>query len=166
MATSIAETYNEALQRIAREYWAETGKETGTVSEIAAWAMGTDRWEAQPDFLLKKCREDFAAALRDEKIKDDNGLPVRLNQVTRVTEGGVQKYLWGDIRKIDREHMRGSVAVHREQMVGECKQVDRACTFWNTRHPDQEPVECEFDFREDVLEGRQSGKLNPPKKEV
>lgn len=166
MATSIGETYNEALQRIAHEYFAETGKETATTSEIAAWAMETDRWEAQPDFLLKKCREDIAAALREEKIKDEHGKSVRLNQVNRVTQGGVQQYLWGDIRKIDRDHMKGSVAVRRDQMVGECRQVDRDCNFWNSLHPDKEAVTCEFDFREDVLEGRQSGKLNPPEKEL
>jgi hypothetical protein len=97
MSTTCAATYNETLQRYAREYFAETGKATATTREIAAWAIATDRWEPPRDLLLQTCREDFATALRAEQIKDDYGRPVRANQVARIVRDGVQQYLWGDI---------------------------------------------------------------------
>jgi hypothetical protein len=162
MSTSTAATYNETLQRYAKEYFSETGKSTATTREIAEWAIATDRWEPPRDLLLQKCREDFAEALRDEQIKGDDGRPVRANQVARVVRDGVQQYLWGDIRQIPRKHMNSSVQVKREQMVGECRQVDRDCTFWSSLHPDEEAVTCVFDFTDDVEEGRHSGKFVPP----
>jgi hypothetical protein len=162
MASADTLTYHEALQQYAKEYFAETGKTTATTREIAAWAIASDRWEPPRDLLLQKCREDFAAALREEQIKDDNGRPVRANQVARVVRDGVQQYLWGDIRRVPRKHMESAVQVKREQMVGECRQVDRDCDFWNTRNPKERPVTCVFNFTDDVEEGRYSGKFTPP----
>jgi hypothetical protein len=114
--------------------------------------------------LIQKCREDFAAALREEQIKDGLGRPIRANQVARVVSEGKQTFLWGDIRKINREHMESSVQLKREQMVGECRQIDRDCAYWNSLHTDETPVQCYFDFTDDVEEGRYSGKFNPPNK--
>jgi hypothetical protein len=162
MATTDTATYNETLQRYKNEYFAETGKSTATTRELAAWAIATDRWDPPRDLLLEKCREDFAAALREEQIKDDNNRPVRANQVARVVRDGVQQYLWGDIRKVNRKHMTSAVQVKREQMVGECRQVDRDCSFWSKLHSNEEPVTCVFDFTDDVEEGRHSGKFTPP----
>jgi hypothetical protein len=162
MPTTDSLTYYEALQKYKYQYFAETKKTTATTRELAAWALASGRWEAPRDLLLEKCREDFAAALRDEEIKDDNGRPVRANQVARIVTNGVQQYLWGDIRNIPRKHLVSAVQVKREQMVGECRQIDRDCEFWNSRHPKDEPVQCHFDFRDDVEEGRYSGKFERP----
>jgi hypothetical protein len=162
MPTADTATYHEELQRYKNEYFSETGKTTATTRELAAWALATGRWTAPRDLLLSKCREDFAAALREEQIKNDHGQPVRVNQVARVVREGVQQYLWGDIRRISRKHMQSAVQVKREQMVGECRQIDRDCGFWNARHLDEKPVQCVFDFRDDVEEGKYSGKFVPP----
>lgn len=162
VTTTDSATYKEILQRYKDEFFVEAGKDMATTREIAAWAIKTGRWEAPPDLLLQKCREDFADALRVEYFKDEHGRPVRANQVARVVKEGVQQFLWGDIRKIPRKHLVSAVQLKREQMVGECRQMDRDCEFWNARNPKDEPVQCVFDFRDDVEEGRYSGKFTPP----
>lgn len=158
----LAASYNETLQRYAREYRAETSKSTATTRELAYWAISTGRWDPPRDLLIQKCREDFAEALREEYIKNEHGKQVRANQVARVVRNGEQLWLWGDIRDIDRNHMQSAVRVKREQMVGECRQVDRDCQFWSSLHPDETPVQCVFNFTDDVEEGRHSGKFVPP----
>lgn len=162
MPTVDTATYNEELQRYKYEYFAETGKTTATTRELAAWAISSGRWTAPRDLLTQKCREDFAVALREEQIKNDQGKSVRVNQVARIVQEGTQQYLWGDIRKIPRKHMDSAVGVKREQIVGECRQIDRDCEFWNSLNPTEQPVQCVFDFRDDVEEGRHSGKFIPP----
>lgn len=162
MSSANAASYNETLQAYVREYYKETGKTTVTTRELAAWAIRTGRWEPPSDLLIQKCREDFATALREEQIRDDRGRSIRANQVARIVQGGSQQYLWGDIRRINRKHMNSAIQVKREQMVGECRQVDRDCGFWNSLHPEEEPVQCCFDFTDDVEEGKYSGKFERP----
>lgn len=161
MSTTASATYYETLQRYKDEFFDETGQLEATTRELAAWAIRTGRWEPPADLLIQKCREDFASALREEQIKDDSG-PIRANQVSRVVQDGKQMYLWGDIRRLPRKRMENAVQLKREQMVGECRQIDRDCAFWNKLNPSEEPVQCAFDFTDDVEEGRFSGKFAPP----
>ena len=114
----------EKLQRYADEYFKETGKETATTREIAAWAIRTDRWIAPPDLLLKSCREEFARAMREQYIKDRHGRSVRAKHVHRVKRGGRQLHLWGDIRRMSRKKIVSSFNMRREQIVGECRQLN------------------------------------------
>jgi hypothetical protein len=159
MPKRISETFNQTLQKHKDEYFRETGKVLATTRELAMWAMATDRWEAPPDLALRKCREDYARALREEYITDAYGQPVRVNQAARHKISDGQMTFWGDIRRIPRDHMEAASTQRREQIVGECRQLDRDERYYNEHHPNEPPLQTYFNFVDDVVEGHFSGAL-------
>ena len=159
---AIARGYYEALQDYADEYLKETGKTEATTEEFAAWAIRTGRWEPPPNLVLKTCKDHFAKALREQYIKDSDGRPVRAKHVARRATGGRQLYFWADIRRTSRKHIESSFQLRREQIVGDCRQLDRDQNYWNKAHPDEVRIQLTFDFSDDVEEGRFSTKY-PPK---
>ena len=159
----IAKPYYEALQDYADEYLLENGKNAATIAEIAEWAIRTQRWEPPRDLITKKCKDDFAHALREQYIKDEKGRPVRAKHVAKITQDGEQLYLWADIRNAPRKHIENSFRLRRNQIVGDCRQLDRDKEYWNDMHSHEERIQLCFDFTEDVEEGQFSGKY-PPKK--
>ena len=149
--------FNEMLQQHKYEYLQETGQSLATTMELAVWAIRTGRWEPPRDLALRKCREDYAKALREEYVRGADGLPVRVNQAARRTVGDKQITFWADIRTAPRDHVDAARQQRREQIVGECRQLDRDERFYNGLHPDESPMQTEFDFRDAVVEGRFSG---------
>jgi hypothetical protein len=159
---SLAISFNEKLQKYKDEYVKETEQERYTTIDLARWAMSTGRWEPPPDLALRKCREDFANALRTEYIEGDDGLPVRVNHAVRECHGDRQRTFWSDIDKMPRDELGRSNTQKREQIVGECRQIDRDERYFNSHHPDEDPLAMLFDFTDDVIEGRYSGKMRDP----
>jgi hypothetical protein len=163
MSTKTAATYVEVLQAYADEYFSESGKETATAKEIAAWAIETERWEAPANLILKRCQDDFAKALREQYFKDRHGRSIRAKHVARIKQGDRQLHLWGDIRRISRNFIQNSFQLRREQIVGDCRQLNRDKDYWNESHSDEEPLQLCFDFTDDVEEGEFPTEY-PPKK--
>jgi hypothetical protein len=161
MITKAAKTYMEALQDYADEYLDETQSTTATTAELAEWAIRTERWSPPPNIAMRLCKEDFAKALREQYIKDDDGQSVRAKHVFRERKGDQQQYLWGDIRNAPRKHIEGSFRQRREQVVGDLRQLDRDNNYWQKTHPGEKPIQIVFDFTDDVLEGRYSGEYPP-----
>lgn len=145
-------SYNEALQKLADEYFLEAGKDAATTKEIAFWAIQNRKWEAPPDVILSKCREDFAKALREQYISDEHGRPVRAKHVARIREGQEQIYLWADIRTAPRRHMEVAFQQRRQQIVGDCSQLKRDVDFYNAANSDERPIQLMLDFRDDIAE--------------
>lgn len=145
-------SYHEALQRLADDYFAESGKTTATTKEIAFWAIQNRKWDAPPDLILSRCREDFAKALREQYISDESGNPVRAKHVARIRQGEEQIHLWADIRSAPRDHMEMAFSQRREQIVGDCVQLKRDVDFYNAAHPGVKPIQLMLDFRDDVAE--------------
>lgn len=158
-----ATTYMEVLQHYVEEYFGETGKVRATAKELAMWAIQTGRWYPPPDLVMRKCREDFAKAMREEYIKDDYGRPVRAKHAARLIEGDHQTTFWADIRlpTTTRSHMQIAFQQRREQIVGECRQLSRDVEYYNGHHPDSESIQLYFDFRDDIEEGDFSGEYPP-----
>lgn len=148
-------SYYETLQKYADEYLEEVG-DRATTTDMATWALSTGRWYPPHDLILRACRIDFARAMREQYIKDDFGRSVRAKHAARVPEGGTQKTFWTDIRKATPDHMTNAFQQRREQIVGECCQLGRDQQFYNSLHP-EEPIQLEFDFRDDVMESQFSG---------
>lgn len=145
--------YNEALQKLADEYFAQTGKDTATTMEIAVWAIRSGKWEAPQDLVLRKCREDIAKAMREQYIEDAQGGPVRAKHAARIRHGDEQLHLWADIRNAPRKHMEVAFQQRRHQIVGDCRQLKRDVDYYNTQHPVEPMIQLVFDFTEDVEEG-------------
>ena len=157
----IARSYAETLQNYADAYFAETGAETATAKEIAAWAIRTKLWVPPPDLALRQCREDFAKAMREQYIEGHDGHHVRAKHVARVRRGDVQLHLWADIRTAGREHMLIAFQQRREQVVGDCRQLKFDVDYYNDEHPTEKPIQMVFDFTDDLAESEFSGEYPP-----
>ncbi len=157
MSSHSSSTYIESMQVYVEEYFAETGNERATTKELAMWAISSGRWEPPSDLVLRKCRDDFARAMREDYITDEQGRSVRAKHAARVSEGGRQQTFWADIRRptTTRRHMEIAFSQRREQIVGECKQLNRDVSYYNGLHPEESkgPIQIMFDFRDDIEEG-------------
>jgi len=156
-------TYTEVLQRFADEFIDETGKDVFTAKEIAVWAIRTGRWDPPADLVLRKCREDFARALREQHITDEHGRSIRAKHVARITKGDQQLHLWADIRRAPHEHIELSFDQRRGQIVGDCRQLNRDNPFYQQIRPDRPSIQICFDFRDDVAEGEVPATYPPQK---
>lgn len=157
MVISTKRSYSEMLQEMADEYLKETGKVEATTSEIAQWAITSNRWEPPRDLVHKRCCEDIARAMREQHVRGDNGQLIRAKHVARVTRGGKQLHLWADIRKAPRSHMEVAFQQRREQIVGDCRQLKRDIDYYNDIAGSDRPIQMVFDFRDDIEEGEFSG---------
>lgn len=164
MRTLATRTLNDALQQHADEYADEIGEEDFPIAELAEWAVRTGRYEPPRDLVMRKCREDYSRAMREYYVNDPDGQPVRVKHARRVTRGEKQTYLWADIRTASREKIEACFRQRREQVVGECRQLDRDCRYWNGINPQEKAIQLVFDFSDDVEEGRFSGEFRAPKK--
>lgn len=164
MLTNLAKPYNEAMQDLADQFLEESGKVDATTTEFALWAIRTGKWEPPPDLIVKKCKEDFAKALREQYFKEMGGKSIRAKHAARRRVGDKQLYFWADIRnpEVKRSHMVNAFSLRRDQIVGDCRQLDRDQEYWNSHRPEDEPIQLKFDFTEDVEEGKFSGEY-PPK---
>ncbi len=150
-------SYKQMLQKIADEYYRETGRETATTKQIARWAIENDKWDPPANLALQKCREDFAKALREQYINDSRGRSVRAKHVVRKLVGDQRLHLWADIRNASREHMEVAFTQRREQIVGDCSQLKRDVDYYNNKNQQSEPIQLEFDFTDDVEESQFDG---------
>jgi len=153
MATKV-----EEMQRFQRYYREKQGKDV-TMHEVAeaaskaGWKMPVPK---NPVDLLAK---EFARAAREEiKVDEETGDPYRANISYNQIQGGQQLTFWGDIDKASRKKMVGNVALRREQMVGDGLQLTFDVKHWNRINPEQEPVQVDLDFTDDV-----QWKMNAPK---
>lgn len=145
--------YIEKMQSLTDRYFDETRKETATTRELSTWAIKNGLWEPPPDLAVKKCKEDFAKAMREQHFEDDRGRPVRAKHAARVRIGDEQLHLWSDIRYAPHGHMRLAFQQRREQIVGECRQLKRDVDYYNDNTVSQLDIQLVFDFTEDVAEG-------------
>lgn len=150
MGKSMAMTYTEAMQRDADLYFNE--HPLATTKELAIWAIKTGRWEAPQDLILKRCRQDFARALRAQHIQDERGQPVRAKHAARIFKPGRQGTFWGDIRLAPNEHLEIAFSQRRQQIVGECCQLNRDIDFYNNIRKPEKPYQKKFDFTDDIEE--------------
>ena len=146
-----AMTYAEAMQRDADCYFDD--HPLATTYELAVWAITTGRWEPPADLVLRRCKQDFACALREQHILGDDGQSVRAKHAARISSGDRQQTFWGDIRKAPPEHLRVAFQQRREQIVGECRQLSRDIDYFNKTRCSESPLQMVFDFRDDVEEG-------------
>ncbi len=144
-------TYAERMQRDADEYFEE--HPLATTNELAVWAIRTGRWEAPPDLILKRCRQDFANALRAQHILDEDGQTIRAKHAARMPGPLRQQTFWGDIRKAPNQHLEIAFQQRREQIVGECRQLSRDIDYYNKTRKPERVYQLVFDFRDDIEEG-------------
>lgn len=144
--------YKEQLQKIWHQYEAEHGAVPATAREAVAWGITRGMIDIPEVDPLDKLASDMSTALREEYAKDKNGRRYRVNHAVRVTKGGVQYTFWAIMKDAPREHMQKAFIQRREQIVGDCVQLDTDVAAYNSFHEDQKPIQMLFDFRDDLIE--------------
>lgn len=144
--------YKEQLQRIWHQYEAEHGSVPATAREAVAWGLSKGMIEIPEVDPLDKLASDMSTALREEYATDECGRRYRVNHAVRVTKGGVQYTFWAIMKDAPREHMQKAFIQRREQIVGDCVQLDTDVEAYNALHKEQRPIQMLFDFRDDIEE--------------
>jgi hypothetical protein len=147
-----ASSYTKQLQLIVTEYQLAGGRWPARKVDIAEWALTNLKWDIPRESKLRVCAEDLAIAMSQEYITDETGRRVRLKHVARMRVDGLQGSFWGDIRTMEPDHMRLSVAYRRKGIVAECRQLSNDVAFYNRQHPEIEPIQLVLDFTRDVRE--------------
>lgn len=154
--------YAEQMRAIANRYFAYHAG-TASTREIAHWAIENDPWYPQPSYLVTRCAEDLADAMRDEHIKDPQGRSVRAKRTPRVKRDGKQMMLWDDIRTATKEHMRSAFQLRRQQIVGDCRQLKADVDSYKENRNPRVPIQAIFDFTLDLEELGDANQPTPPK---
>lgn len=149
--------YNEQLQNVWYLYEAENGSVPATAREAVAWGVSRGMIELPEVDPLDKLASDMSTALREEYATDKDGRRYRVNHAVRVTKGGVQYTFWAMMKDAPREHMQKAFIQRREQIVGDCVQLDTDVGAYNALHENQQPIQMLFDFREDIEERKFGG---------
>jgi hypothetical protein len=149
---STQKTYQEYMQEIADDFFAESGNWRATSTEIAVWAIQHQLWEPPSQITVKMCARDISRALREEYVSDSQGRSVRTKHAARITEGPSQHVFWADIRSAPREHMELAFQQRRRQIVGDCRQLKLDVDFYNSTHAEQPRLQMLFNFEEDLEE--------------
>jgi hypothetical protein len=149
--------YNEQLQNVWHLYEAENGSVPATAREAVAWGVSKGMIELPEVDPLDKLASDMSTALREEYATDKDGRRYRVNHAVRVTKGGVQYTFWAMMKDAPREHMQKAFIQRREQIVGDCVQLDTDVSAYNALHENQPPIQMLFDFREDIEERKFGG---------
>jgi len=144
--------YNEQLQRVWHKYKAEYGVEPATSREAAAWGVSNGMIDVPEVDPLDKLASDMSKALREEYAIDKEGRRFRVNHAVRVSKGGVQYTFWAIMKDAPREHMQKAFIQRREQIVGDCVQLNTDVEAYNGFNEDQQPLQMMFDFRDDIEE--------------
>jgi hypothetical protein len=159
------------------------GRKAEMIDIVNRWKVAGGKWPAPigeiTDFALSNglynldarvrqmCAEELADAMREEYIHDADGRPVRKLHAARFAEsdgkgGRIQKTLWADIDTADKSFMEVAFKQRRQQIVGDCRQLNNDVTYFNSKRPVKEHIQLLLDFRDDVAEGEMSDEYNPP----
>lgn len=152
-------SYTKQMQRIADEFYQETGRTTATRDEIARWAIRTARWQPHPEAIVKQCAEELAKAMREDYEADPQGRKVRVKHAATVERNGKQTTLWADVRNAPREFMEVAFRQRRQQVVGDCYQLKKDVDSYNQNHNPGTQILLPLDFTQDIAELEEMAKM-------
>lgn len=144
--------YAHQMQDIVQAYRDAGERWPATAKDIAAWAVATNRWRAQPSSIISQCADHIAKAMREEYITDPQGRRVRTKHVANVLVDGEQIPLWADIRSAPRSHMASAFQQRRHQIVGDCRQLKVDMDSYNQNANEGPAIQMIFDFTLDLEE--------------
>src|SRR6267142_6052367 len=135
----MAGTYVRNLQRIVNDYMA-SGRSVATAREMAAWAVHNNLWKPRPADVINQCAEQLSRAMREEYIVDPQGRSVRAKHAARVE----QLVLWADIRTAEPAHMEIAFKQRRQQILGDCRQLQFDVDSFNENRKPPRPIQIVF----------------------
>ena len=140
-------------QNFIRYYKDEKKKKEVDMHEVVKFAASKGWPLPAPVSGFDRLAKEFTQAARQEIRRDKNtGRPYRANHAMVMTQGYQHQKLtlWIDIDEAPRNSMLKSLVQRREQMVGDGLQLTLDADHWNGIHPEENPIEMQLDFTDDV----------------
>lgn len=146
------QTKTEFMQKIANDYLKLVGNDGATADDIARWAVAHGRYAPPESYIIDKCAEELADAMRLEIITDPQGRRVRAKHAARILKNGKQSMFWADGRTAPHDHMRRAFGLRRQQVVGDLFHLKQDVDSYNENRSPEVPIQMPLDFTPDVLE--------------
>lgn len=147
-------TQTEYLQALWRQYEHKHDHEPASAREVVEWAVREEKLKLPDIDPLDVLAGQMARALREEYETDEQGRRYRKNHAVRVTKDGVQTTFWGILGFAHRSHMEKAFTQRREQIIGDCLQLQIDVEVYNDMNPDKKQIQLILDFSDDVAERR------------
>jgi hypothetical protein len=119
---------------------------------MAAWAVSKGLWKPQTGSMIDQCADEIARVLREEYFTAPDGHEVRAKHAARLQRDGRQTTLWADIRSANRVHMATAFQQRRQQILGDCRQLQVDVDYFNANRSPENPIQMVFDFTLDLAE--------------
>lgn len=147
-------TKKDTLQAVWRQFEYANDYSPKSAREAVEWAVEAGKLDLPEIDPLDVLAGQMSRALREEYIEDEYGRRHRVNHAVRVTKDGVQKTFWGIMGFADHGHMQKAFTQRREQIVGDCLQLQVDVEVYNEKTPLEEDIQLVLEFGEDVDERR------------
>lgn len=147
-------TETDLMQQLWRVYEHEHDHLPTSAREVVEWAVTNGKLELPTIDPLDVLASRMSRALREEYAVDHVGRRYRLNHAVRITKDGVQNTFWGIMGFAQRSHMEKAFTQRREQVIGDCLQLQIDVEVYNSKNPLEKPIQLILDFADDVAERR------------
>ena len=147
-------TETELLQQLWKVYAFEHEHLPTSAREVVEWAVREGKLTLPSIDPLDVLAGQMARALREEYAVDEDGRRYRVNHAVRVTKNGVQTTFWGIMGFAHRSHMEKAFTQRREQVIGDCLQLQIDVDAYNAKNKSEPPIQLILDFSDDVAERR------------
>lgn len=140
-----------SMQLFIRQWKEDTGSVEIDMQKVAAYALSKGWKPPQPKSAVDILAKEFATAAREDIEKDPKtGRPYRVYHAFPYQSGQTTLFTYWDIREAPRRVMHKSLVMRREQMVGDGLQLSFDQDFWNSLHPEEEPINLPMDLTPDI----------------
>jgi dienelactone hydrolase len=140
-------------------YMQETGETEVDMHKVAQWLIlkgyKAKTPPSQVDLLAKELSKQAREQTRMDVVSGDS---YRAYHAFTQRQGDAQLTLWVDIDQAPRKPMQRSLLQRREQMVGDGVQLSLDRDHWNRIHPNEDPIQIDFDFTDDIVWRRNAPK--------
>lgn len=145
-------TFTQQMIGVFDRYAAEVDASPTPLEDVAQWAIMKGLYKPNMKTLVQLCRDDMAAALRQDKRTDEEGRIYRAKLSVRTSIGGTQLSLWADADLAPRSFVERSTHQRRRQIAGDCFQLKQDVDHFNFARGSENPIQLVLDFTDDVAE--------------
>jgi hypothetical protein len=147
-------TRNEELQALFRQYEYQHDHAPTSARVVVEWAVANGKLVLPEIDPLDVLAGEMSRALREEYATSPEGLRYRVNHAVRITKDGAQHTFWGIMGFAHRTHMEKAFTQRRENIIGDCLQLQIDVEVYNKMNQDAPPVQLILNFTDDVAERR------------
>jgi hypothetical protein len=139
------------MQRAIRAWKEETGETSIDMHKVAQWWQSKGWPMPEPKSPLEMLSKQLAQAASEQVETDPKtGNPFRRYHAVPQRSGQSTFYFYVDIKEAPRSIMHKSLTLRREGMIGDGMMLTYDSMFWNSLHPEEEPIQMEMDLSLDI----------------